>query len=149
MTEVSLQTRKPVDQLTLDDFAVYPVWEYAMDEEGIEGRDETWVRPVDTTIVPKRSYTHVAAEFTAVSGKRFGGFVTVSTLDGAPEVCQGVILHKRKYLFVSNREAFCLDESRGHLLATLGLTEAEMFPLSFRLRVPVAGRAKYKGGALP
>jgi hypothetical protein len=70
-------------------------------------------------------------------------------LEGAPDVCQGVILQDREYLFVSNPEAFGFEESRGRLLTTLGLTEAEMFPLSFRLRVPVAGRAKYQGGSLP
>jgi hypothetical protein len=149
MAKVNLKTRKPVDQLTLDDFTAYPVWEYATDEEGIRGRDETWVRPVDTVAVPKRSYTHVTADFTAASGKQFAGFVTVSTLEGAPEVCQGVILHGRESLFVSNPEAFGFKESRGRLLTTLDLTEAEVFPLSFRLRVPVAGRAKYQGGSLP
>jgi hypothetical protein len=149
MQVINLQTRKPVDQLTLEDFAAFPVWEYATDEENIEGRDETWVRPIDTAVVPKRSYTHVAAEFTAACGKRFAGFVTVSTLDGPPQVCQGVILHDHDYLFVSNPEAFGFSESRRELLMALGLREAEMFPLSFRLRVPVAARAKYSGGVLP
>jgi hypothetical protein len=59
-----------------------------------------------------------------------------------------VILHGREYLFVSNPEAFGFAESRSRLLAALSMTETEVFPLSFRLRVPVAG-AKYEGGALP
>jgi hypothetical protein len=146
---VSLRTRKPVGQLTLDDVAAFPVWEYADDEEGVEGRDETWVRPVATAVVPERSYTHVAADFTASGGRRFAGFVTVSTLDGPPDVCQGVILHGNEYLFVSNPEAVGFGESRKQLLATVGMAEAEMFPLSFRLRVPVAHRAKYSGELLP
>ena len=149
MAAINLQTRKSVDRLTLDDFASFPVWEYADDEEGVGGRDETLVRPVDTAVVPKHSYTHVAAEFTAACGKQFTGFVTVSTLDGPPDVCQGVILHDREYLFVSNPEAFGFGESRERLLAILRLRELEVFPLSFRLRVPVAGRAKHKGGVLP
>ncbi len=149
MAKINLQTRKPVDRLTLADFTAFPVWEYADDEEGVEGRDETWVRPVDSCVVPKASYTHVAAQFTAACGKRFHGFVTVSTLDGPPDVCQGVVVHNRKYLFVSNPEAFCYDESRKQLLTAVGLTEAKMFPLAFRLRVPVAGGAKYTDGTLP
>jgi hypothetical protein len=149
MATVSLRTRKPVDELTLGDFVAFPVWEYADDEEGVEGRDETWVRPVDTLVVPKGRYTHVAAEFAAPCGETFRGFVTVSTLDGPPDVCQGVVLHEHKYLFVSNPEASGFDQSRKHLLTTVQLTEAEMFPLSFRLRVPVAGDAKYRGGVLP
>jgi hypothetical protein len=149
MAAVNLQTRKPVHELTLDDFAAFPVWEYASDEEAIDGRDETWVRPVPVAFVPQRSYAHVAADFTAANGKRFAGFVTVSTLDGPPDVCQGVILHGRGYLFVANAEAFGYRASREHLLAALGLREVEVFPLSFHFRVPVAGRALYRGGALP
>jgi hypothetical protein len=149
MAVVSLRTRKPVNHLTLDDFGAFPVWEYADDEEGIEGRDETWVRPVDAAVVPKHSYTHVAADFTAMCGMRFAGFVTVSTLDVLPEVCQGVIFHGRDSLFVSNPEAFGFEESRKHLLDKLGLTDPEVFPLSFRLRIAVAGRQKYTGGELP
>jgi hypothetical protein len=149
MAKVTLRARKPVDQLSLDDFAVFPVWEYADDEEWVEGRNETWVRPVASSVVPKRSYTHVAARFTAACGKQFDGFVTVSTLEGPPDVCQGVILHNREYLPVSNPEAFGFEESRQGLLATFGMSEAEMFPLSFRLRVAVASDAQYSGGVLP
>jgi hypothetical protein len=64
-------------------------------------------------------------------------------------VCQGVVVHNRKYLFVSNPEAYGFDESRKQLLTAVQLTEADMFPLSFRLRVPVAGHAKHTGGVLP
>jgi hypothetical protein len=91
----------------------------------------------------------VAADFATASGKQFEGFVTVSTLECAPDVCQGVILLGRDSLFVSNPEAFGFKESRERLLTTLGLTESEAFPLSFRLRVPVAGREKSRGGVLP
>jgi hypothetical protein len=125
------------------------VWEFASDEEGVEGQDETWVRPVDTGVVPKRSYMHVAAEFVTINKEKFTGFVTVSTLDGTPDVCQGVILHERDYLFVSNSEASRFDDSRQDLLKTLRLSERQVFPLSFKLKVPVAGHKKYTGGILP
>jgi hypothetical protein len=149
MASVDVHTRKPVDDLTLDDLAAYPVWEYATDEEGGEERDESWVRPSMTLVVPQRSYTHVASTFTTPSGKHYAGFVTVSTLHHLPDVCQGVIIHDREQLFVANPEAFGFRESRRYLLVTLGLTEAEVFPLSFRLRIPVAGHSLYTGGALP
>jgi hypothetical protein len=38
MGPVSMTARNPVSQLTPDDFAAFPVWEYATDEEGQEGR---------------------------------------------------------------------------------------------------------------
>ncbi len=37
---------KPVDQLTPEDLRTHPVWEYANDEDAVEGQDESWVRPV-------------------------------------------------------------------------------------------------------
>ena len=59
---VSLRTRKPVNQLTLDDFAAFPIWEYADDAEGVEGSGrDVGAGPVGTSVVPKRAYTHVAA----------------------------------------------------------------------------------------
>jgi hypothetical protein len=36
---------KPIDLLTPADIEQHPIWEFAIDEEGIEGQDETWVRP--------------------------------------------------------------------------------------------------------
>lgn len=88
MGRITLRTRKPVNQLALDDFEAFPVWEYAIDEEGVSGRDETWVRPVDASAVPKRSYVIAAADFTAPCGRQFCGSVTVSTLDGPPDICR-------------------------------------------------------------
>lgn len=38
-----LESRSIASQL--DDFLIFPVWEYALDEEGEDSRDETWVRP--------------------------------------------------------------------------------------------------------
>ncbi len=52
-------------------------------------------------------------------------------------------------LFVSNPEACGYEESRKYLLTAVQLAEAEVFPLSFRLRVPVAGDRLYTGGVLP
>ena len=37
---------KPVTDLTADDLARFPVWEYDIGGESLPGRDETWVVPV-------------------------------------------------------------------------------------------------------
>jgi hypothetical protein len=144
-----LNTRKPVQLLNSADFAAFPIWEYADDEEATTGRDETWVRPVDSAIIPRRSYTHAAADFTTASGQQLSGCVTVSTLDAKPEVCQGAIFHDKKTLFVSNTEAFGFQESRDELLQALGLAEKQVFPLRFRLRVQLTGKAEPLVGVLP
>ena len=37
---------KSLDDITLEDVLSYPIWEWALDDEGEEGQDETWQRPV-------------------------------------------------------------------------------------------------------
>ena len=37
--------RKAVSELSTRDLEAHPVWEFALDEEGQEGKDETTVRP--------------------------------------------------------------------------------------------------------
>lgn len=146
--KITLKTRKPINHLTVEDFAAFPIWEYASNEEDLGG-DETWVRPVDAPVVPTESYVHVAAEFTAACGQKLSGDVTVSTLEGPPNACQGSIFHDGKGWFVSNPEAICYRESRDELIAALGLTEDAVFPLSFRLRIPVEGVPGFWSGVLP
>jgi len=146
---VDLMTRKPIQLLSATDFAAFAVWEYADDEEWLKGQDETWVRPVNSSAVPNRGYTHVAADFTTAAGRQLFGYVTVSTLERIPEVSQGVVFHHGTALFVCNPKGLGFQESRGELLAGLGLTEREMFPLSFRLRALLQGETEYLAGALP
>jgi hypothetical protein len=40
---------KSLDDITLDDALKYPIWEWALDEEGEGGQDETWQRPIVDT----------------------------------------------------------------------------------------------------
>jgi hypothetical protein len=53
--------------------SAFPIWEYASDEEGVKGQDETWVRPVDAQVVRKGQWSlTVAAEFRARLAPRLG-----------------------------------------------------------------------------
>lgn len=36
----------PSEELYLSDLEKYPIWIYAVDEEGVEGQDETWLKPI-------------------------------------------------------------------------------------------------------
>lgn len=40
---------KSLDDITLDDVLKYPIWEWALGEEGEDGQDETWQRPIIDT----------------------------------------------------------------------------------------------------
>jgi hypothetical protein len=72
----TIATRKPIDQITVADLVDFPIWEFCLDEEGVEGMDETWVRPLAAAAVPNGAYSlSVAAEFETASGLRVNGLV--------------------------------------------------------------------------
>lgn len=67
--------RRDAGELTPDDLERFAVWEFALDEEGIEGQTECTVRPVDPTPWPDVFDVIVAATLTASSGQTYHGGV--------------------------------------------------------------------------
>jgi hypothetical protein len=67
--------RVQFEDFTLDNFDIAPVWEFALDEEGEDGQDETTLRPCSglTVADPADGLCIVKAEFTTASGKTFFG----------------------------------------------------------------------------
>jgi hypothetical protein len=137
----TLDTRKPVDSLDENDLKVFPVWEFATDEEDDEDedRDETWVRPVDVQVIPQGEYSLlVAANFATSSGAQFPGLIVVSTDDGI-EFNGGAILHKNDYIPVPSPDFWNADEDNEKIVTTLGMSKSDVFPLCFTLAVPIDG----------
>ena len=68
--------RKPVYQLTLADLSASPIWEFALDEEGVLGQDETTVRPYrsDGPLDPSGGMFVVAARFWLADGILMQGY---------------------------------------------------------------------------
>ena len=90
--QATLKTRKPVDKLTAGDLVAFPIWEFASDEEDVEGQDETWVRPVGRKQVPAGAYSQlVASDFTTACGVKLQGFMTVTTANEI-EISAGAIV---------------------------------------------------------
>jgi hypothetical protein len=75
----SLATRKPVDKLMVPDLEAFPVWEFASDEEAVEGMDETWVKPVGHIVPEHESAVTVAAVFRLNCGLVYPGMVWCNT----------------------------------------------------------------------
>lgn len=46
---VTFGPSRPHAELTVADILRYPIWLWALDEEGFEGQDETWTKPVTST----------------------------------------------------------------------------------------------------
>ncbi|MBM4383091.1 MAG: hypothetical protein FJ091_06935 [Deltaproteobacteria bacterium] len=146
---IGLGARKPIDELTLADLEVFPIWEFADDEEALEGRDETWVRPVAARIVdPQRlASLSVASGFTTASGKTLGGFVGLRVAVSAPdelEVAVAVLLANGMYVPAWPTRG----RARIHAAARLGLTEEQFFPLRYRLRVHIGDEGTPREGVL-
>lgn len=64
--------------MTLGDLSKFPVWEFALDEEGEEGQDEATVRPyeVSGSLDPSEGMFIVRASFILSDGSKMQGYLT-------------------------------------------------------------------------
>jgi len=74
----AVRIRRQVYELTPTDLERFPVWEFALDEEGEEGQDEATVRPYDATLPldPAEGMFIVRATLTLSDGTHFKGYLT-------------------------------------------------------------------------
>jgi hypothetical protein len=75
------QIRKQVYELTAADLDAFPVWTFALDEEGVESEDEATVRPyvVRGSLDPDEAMFVVRAKFRLADGRPARGYLTPST----------------------------------------------------------------------
>src|SRR5579883_1996308 len=140
----TIATRKPIDQITVADLVEFPIWEFCLDEESVEGMDETWVRPLAAAAVPYGAYSlSVAAEFETASGLRVNGLVGVTTAGGEVEISHAVLLFDGKYLFVPGKHDMRIDEHDAKLRSAIAdaLGTSPVFPLRYRLGASIEGEA--------
>jgi hypothetical protein len=144
---------KPVDQLTPDDLARHPVWEYAHDEEGVEGRDETWVRPVKRLPITDADNRVIGTTVRLAGGRECPA--TLGNLDVArPD-------KTRQFLVVAvyrpDGTSFglaryfdpWLDRCGPEALAAfLGLPLDEIFPIAWDVSTVVAGDPRCTRGVI-
>ena len=142
----TVASRKPINKITVQDLEVFPIWEFAADEEDIEGRDETWIRPVKAKDVPPDAYSlSVAADYQTASGKVLTGIVGVTTAGGL-EFGHGALLVQGDYHFVPASDYWRGNDARKALAQALGMAEAQIFPLRFTLRVCLRGEKTARTG---
>src|SRR4051812_27335600 len=100
------KTRKPVDKLTTADLEAFPIWEYAIDEEEVEGQDETWVGPVTAKRIPATAYSQVvAATFRTGSGDELSGHMIVSPAASTAKLFN----HSGGSIFAKTGQCFILN----------------------------------------
>jgi hypothetical protein len=147
----TIATRKPIDQITVADLVDFPIWEFCLDEEGVEGMDETWVRPLAAAAVPNGAYSlSVAAAFETASGLRVNGLIGVTTAEGEVEIAYPVLLFDGKYLFVPSQHDMQIDAEDEKLRQAVvdALGQSPVFPLRYRLSVTIQGEAWHREGTV-
>jgi hypothetical protein len=72
------RVRKQVYELTLDDLARFPIWEFRSDKDGAENQDEATVRPFTASgpLDPADRMFIVRAIFTLADGSKMKGYFT-------------------------------------------------------------------------
>jgi hypothetical protein len=126
-------TRKPIDDLTSEDLDAFAVWEFAEDEEHIEGRDETWVRPLIVDRIPRRiSPCGVRAELVTAAGEVLRGLVWVTA---------------REELIADAAAGF--SEGRYGYLHPADLEKKALFPIFYRLAVAFDLEERPRTGSIP
>jgi hypothetical protein len=147
----TIATRKPIDQITVADLVDFPIWEFCLDEEGVEGMDETWVRPLAAAAVPNGAYSlSVAAAFETASGLRVNGLIGVTTTEGEVEIAYPVLLFDGKYLFVPSQHQMQIGADDGKLRQAVvdALGPSPVFPLRYRLGVTIQGETSHREGTV-
>lgn len=149
------ETRKPVNELAVEDLRSFPIWEYCLLEEGVEGMDETWVRPLVASVVPADAYSlQVATSFKLSDGSFFDGFVDLTTAsieelgdqDGR-EFMAAMFVEGTRAL-VMPKTVFGFLESRRELALVLGRDLELIFPIAYELKVRVDGERILRKGVL-
>jgi hypothetical protein len=143
---VTFLTRKSITSLTQADLEAFPIWEFATDEEGHLGRDETWVRPLKASSIPLNSYSlSVSAQFQTPTGSLLHGFISVNTAGGL-EAVHGAVLASGNYVFIPWPGYEGAKQSAKEAAAQLSLAVPDLFPLRFRLALPLDGESTPRNG---
>ena len=145
----TLKIRKPNVNLTTEDLHSFPSWEYAIDEEGVPGQDETWVKPVPRSVWSDEDPgVFLAADLMLANGAEHSGCLYAAFGELGP----GYLLSDGEAVFVEGfiksdhpsvkGEAGSFEEQQLEAASQLGLKPEEMFPVNWRLKVLKQGENK-------
>jgi len=139
----SVRIRKQVYELTVEDLDQSPVWEFALDEEDVEGQDEATVRPYESsgTLDPSEGMFVVRCRLTLADGTEFTGYLTPplqgdSSLGTLQPAVVGPMGQVSFWYGMMAPEPAHIEQS----YARLGKSSpSQVFPLRFNAQVPMVG----------
>jgi hypothetical protein len=134
---------KPVDQLTAADLTAFPVWEYDLNDEATDGRDETWVRPVELYPVADLANRIIGTSVTLHNGVRMVarlGNVALGSETATREFLTLNLWHRDQWTGLARY--FDVDHARRGpraLSQQLGLTVDGVFPILYDISAHAQG----------
>ena len=135
--------RRQIYELTLEDLDDCPIWEYADDEEEVEGQDEATVRPrsdlnaYDPTRVDVGTVV-VKTEFVSRSGTVYYGYCTPTPEEDISDTHPVIVTPHGQVGFYFG----VMPPSAGELADAyqrLGATRESLFPIQYRSLVAAPG----------
>lgn len=134
------------DDFNVSYFETSPIWEFAIDEEGEEGQDETTLKPrLDLTLPdPSEGLLIVECEFEAKSGKKFRGVCSPSFDDSLNSI-QPYILADNQFI---NFWFGIMQPDKGTkdgIYRVLNETPDTLFPLTFQSKLTMADGSRISG----
>src|ERR1700744_1828023 len=138
-----MHIRRQVYDLTPADLERYAVWEFALDEEGVEGQDEATVRPYESNdpVDTAEGMFIVRASMTLADGTRLVGYVTPSAQGGTDlSSCQPAVVGADGQVSFWRGMLALRPEDLSERYALLGKSSpAQVFPIKFKSDAPMAG----------
>ena len=134
--------RKQIYALTLHDLTTFPVWEFSLDVEGDEGRDESTVRPYTDPgpLNPTDRMFVVRAVFTLADGSMRQGYVTPPVRgDDSIGALQPIIVTDRGQIRFWCGTTVPDPERLARSYELLGKDAKHVFPVTFESDVELAG----------
>ncbi len=141
-----MKIRKQVYELTVDDLAEFPVWEFALDEEGEDGQDEATVRPSHAPLPLDTSEARyiVRAKFSLADGTRHIGYLTPGHAADDLGSIQPLIITPQGQVIFWMGATRC---DTAPLYQKLERDAAQAFPIAFKSDVPLIGGVIF--GSIP
>ena len=135
-----MKVRKQVYLLTEDDLRDHEVWEFALDEEGVEGQDEATVRPFSPQgeLDASSGMFVLRASFRLADGSRMSGYLTppAGSDSGLGTIQPVIVSASGQVTFwqgIRRPQRTELDD----WYRRLGRTASQLFPLEFNSEVPL------------
>ncbi|MBC7452798.1 MAG: hypothetical protein H7335_03680 [Massilia sp.] len=136
---IDLESRRSIRKISGADFAAYPVWEWAINEES-HGHGESFLRPTSLDSIPPGLVRHyvVSAVVTLSDGSTVPACVEVDVRTKMVHYSPMFIVLQERHLDLGGAEAITA--------LSLYTRQADTRPVSWQLAVTLEGSASAPGG---